>query len=66
MTLFEILNFENWDLFVIWCLPCTILGAGLDIWCLASNAFLIDRTEGEPKERSILCPLQFISSMEEV
>jgi hypothetical protein len=22
------------SLFVIWCLPCTILGAGLVIWCL--------------------------------
>jgi hypothetical protein len=32
--LFEISNFLNWDLFVIWSLPCTRFGAGLGIWSL--------------------------------
>jgi len=35
MICFEVLNFEYWKLFVIWYLPCTILGTGLGIWCLS-------------------------------
>jgi hypothetical protein len=26
------LDIGDWNLFGYWCLPCTILGAGLDIW----------------------------------
>jgi hypothetical protein len=31
--LFSISNLDHWNLFVIWGLPCTVLGAGLVIWC---------------------------------
>src|SRR3989304_9850329 len=52
-SLFEILNFGYWKLFVIWCLPCTMLGAGLGI---SSFTYLSIAVDDKFRGRQLLEP----------
>jgi hypothetical protein len=59
---FVILNLIIWNLFVIWCLPCTILGAGLGIWSLSFSLCTMPYAISSQTEIGPLSPIPWVLS----